>query len=363
MPNLVLDRIVTERSPDVSVVVTVYNQESIIQTNLQSLATSANVSWELIVVDDSSEDTSLSEVVTAAEAICSSSASLARFRVYKNPLPRFETYCDSFGIAVAEAKIVVLCQADMRILDDTFMERVGTALRNYPDLLMVSGRGVRDVAQVSETFRRSKGSDLRTWTDKLIEKLQQASKPTLKRTTNSPGLNADQNASINQVIFPTKSDFEAAGRAGRLGRLIEHEPGLSEEVLRKVWVGDSVIRGPLGINRDLFAGAGGFDTKAFFQGYDDHDLCVRAQLQLGLRVGYLPINFSSPLSWGTTRKGRPWRSSLALIWEKIRTSRRRRNSYLWRLGLSSLEVPLARPEIRPLNLRPPTLKAERRHQN
>ena len=47
---------------------------------------------------------------------------------------------------------------------------------------------------------------------------------------------------------------------------------------------------------------GYLDEEHYFQDNSDHDLMARAYLLKGYICGYVPIDFSSPLKHGTTRK-------------------------------------------------------------
>ena len=82
---------------------------------------------------------------------------------------------------------------------------------------------------------------------------------------------------------------------------------------RRIWLGETVMRGPLLIDRQKFNKLGGFDTRRFFLGYDDHDLALRGFNEFGYRCGFVPVSFYSPLKAGTTRKPRSLRSELEIL--------------------------------------------------
>jgi GT2 family glycosyltransferase len=81
----------------------------------------------------------------------------------------------------------------------------------------------------------------------------------------------------------------------------------------QIWFGESVMRGPLILDVEKYIEIGGLNTKAFFQGNDDHDLSLRA-IRKGWRVGFTPIHYSSPLSLGIARRKRKLKSKL---WSKL----------------------------------------------
>lgn len=94
--------------------------------------------------------------------------------------------------------------------------------------------------------------------------------------------------------------FRITGQAGRLGEAINRP--LHPRTKPRVYVGGSVIRGPLAFRRRDYEGLDGFDLEHFFLGNDDHDLMFRAQAVTGRTGGYVPIHFSAPLDQGSTRK-------------------------------------------------------------
>jgi hypothetical protein len=116
---------------------------------------------------------------------------------------------------------------------------------------------------------------------------------------------------VCKKIFPDKSRFEVTKCAGFLGSLIDLIPYGTEnpytECVKKysnqIWAGESVMRGPLILDKALYEKLGGFNIRGFFLGYDDSDLCYRA-VERGFRVAYVPLLYSSPLELGSTRKKR-----------------------------------------------------------
>ena len=63
-------------------------------------------------------------------------------------------------------------------------------------------------------------------------------------------------------------------------------------------------RGPLLLDRQKVKELGYLDAEHFFQDNSEHDLMARAYLTKGYICGYVPLDFSSPLAQGSTRKKR-----------------------------------------------------------
>jgi GT2 family glycosyltransferase len=88
------------------------------------------------------------------------------------------------------------------------------------------------------------------------------------------------------------------------------------------------MRGPLLFDKEKYLEIGGFNTDLFFLGYDDHDYCQRAN-SVQLRVGYTPVNFSSPLHLGATRKHRTALSEFLIFINILRIKKHRLSSAFW----------------------------------
>jgi hypothetical protein len=133
-------------------------------------------------------------------------------------------------------------------------------------------------------------------------------------------------------IFPTLKDFEEQKKAGLLGDLIENQGFSNEPIPRKVFLGETVMRGPIMMRSDIYFLIGGLDVNSFFQGFDDHELMLRAWSLTGKRCAYIPVNMNSILSQGTTRKPRSVRSDIEIFVRTFKISRNRKSSLLHKLS-------------------------------
>ena len=79
---------------------------------------------------------------------------------------------------------------------------------------------------------------------------------------------------------------------------------LHDKLKNRFYTGlDYCIRGPLFVNTVLYQKVGGLNIEAFFLGYDDVDLFLRAKY-LGYGVAFSPVKFTSPLELGVSRQTR-----------------------------------------------------------
>ena len=167
----------------------------------------------------------------------------------------FETAADNQGFRVARGEYIIEVQADMEMTQSAYNEALCEPLEQFADLIAVSAR-------CCHTLR---------------------------------GL------------------FRGVGK---LGRLVErpHQPhdGLT------LHLSHTVNRGPLALRRSMLADLGFLDEDHYVLGNDEHDLFARAWVQRRWRTAFFPVEFSSPLSWGATRRPRPQAVQAALDAKKAR---------------------------------------------
>ena len=70
----------------------------------------------------------------------------------------------------------------------------------------------------------------------------------------------------------------------------------------KFTIRDVVVRGPLMLKHTALKKLHYLDEEFAPTCYDDHDLCYRAYKQFNLICGMYPVNFTSDISWGCSRR-------------------------------------------------------------
>jgi glycosyltransferase involved in cell wall biosynthesis len=340
--------------PTVSVVLPVHNQQDQIAANIRALADAMVLPYELIVVDDASTDGTLA-VVTA---IVSDLDQPIRKRVYHHSKPIFETGCDQFGFELADGRFLLEVQADMQITQFGFDRVMVDAVDSFPDLLMVSGRGTEPLYPIAQSYVSGLGS-VAAGGDSLFKHVVSRSAGRVKslrslalRRRGSDAYHGEisntngEKGDLLLEILPTPETFSITGQAGRVGSLIEHVLPPNLLPMRAVWVGETVMRGPLLIHRERYELLGGLDAKRFFLGFDDHDLAVRALWGEGLRCGFVPVGFKSPLDSGTTRRHRSLRAECQIFVQLLRIRKHRNSSGLYDVGRNSEIVARIKNEVR-----------------
>lgn len=349
---------------ELSVVMPVFNQQDLIRHNLNQLSTCIKSRWELILIDDSSTDKSLGVALDWAAEAHSQYDALCRARVLKTKHQVFETLCDAIGINEATGPYVLEVQSDMEILELGFDKKLLCAIKSHQDLLMISGRGCHTLEEVTKSFtielKRAKQGfffsrlvvkEILGFANALIGRvllfvagvLLSKRNSTVQRNSPVP----EKPPSQEKIkLFPPLEIFSLEGRAGRLGMLIEQGFGSEDLKRNQIWVSETVMRGPLIIDKEKYLVAGGFDSRGFFLGNDDHDLAHRAYVSNGFRTGFVPVGFSSPLNQGSTRRKRSFLTLLQLSRSQRRTAKHIFDSGLGKLAQTQDAAPQHVREIR-----------------
>jgi len=223
---------------ELSLVIPVHNQADIMARTLDSVTRNVSGLHEIIIVADYCTDRTHAVCVEALEII-SVRREICQAIIISQDTPVFETTCDNIGFCIAQGEFIIEIQADMQLNDFGFDQRLVSALKNYGDLLGVSGRC---------THR-----------------------------------------------------FNSIQGVGKLGERIEQP--LSQNIDRsKLYMYGTCNRGPLALRKSMLRQLNYLDEKNYYLLDSEHDLFARAFHNFGWRCGYVPTEVISILSDGTTRK-------------------------------------------------------------
>jgi len=315
--------------PTISVVVPVFNQEKVIEETLDSIIYNMKNSFELLIIDDSSTDGTFKAVINFCNEIIFSDTKLSTIKIFKSKNQVFETYCDYVGIEASCGTYILEIQADMKLLEMNFDENMRAALEQHPNLFMISGRGTMPFDEILTNYKKSMGneaiSDFR-YSSRLFKRL---------KSRFSSTNNVSVVKTTTQFNSEEPQDFLETGKAGRLGRAINERLEIQRRKLSILYSGQTVMRGPIIFEKSRYSALGGLNHSAFFLGYDEHDLILRAWKEFGWRVAYLPVDFESPLEIGSMRKKRNYRTRKALRKAALSAFKNRENSYLYLAALNS----------------------------
>jgi glycosyltransferase involved in cell wall biosynthesis len=244
-------------SPEYSIVMPIYNQEAIIQTNLSAIVKHTRGIYEMILILDSCSDNTERGVMQWVNAQTPLPVNCCRIVVIQSLSPLFECAADNVGFAVARAPYLLEIQADMEMTEPGYNVLLKRPFEVRDDVLGVSGRCCHG--------------------------------------------------------------FYEGGYIGRGGMDIEapYDPSLSNRIF---YVYETCNRGPLMLHHAKLRDLGYLDEQNFYLDNSDHDLFARGWALRKWICGYVPIHFQSPLANGSTRKPRDPANEKALQARKARSN-------------------------------------------
>lgn len=279
-----LTRRAVDGEPVVSLLVPVHNQEAVIVAHLEAMRSCSSLRHEIVVIADGCTDSTAQRVTDWAADLALDRSHTVGVTVAEVFDSIFETNSDNLAASLASAPYLVEVQADMKLDHPGFDDALVAGLNQHPEIFALSGRGAHAFGDV---LPAAPG---------LLPRLSRKVRDTVRRAS-------DRRAFRRGAYRPGRLALFATRAIGRCGPLIDLP--LSPEVgTDRIYVSDTVMRGPLAMRRQQFWELGGFSSEHFFLGNDDHDLMARARDRHGMRGGYLPLHFSAPLELGSVRRER-----------------------------------------------------------
>ena len=245
----------------ISVIVPVFNKESKIQYFLKSLISSMTQDYELIFINDFSNDKSLEKLIQGCKSI---NVPYKIFNILNKPL--FETKSDMLGFLFSKGEYLLEIHSDIFISDKGFDKRMIDCFEKFSKLSSLSGRSCH------------------SWIDILTLKDKFKSFFYLK----------------NVKFLLSKSNTSA----GEAGRKVFDKIDNKKHQIGSLIIGDTNCRGPWMVKKDIFFKHGGFDYNNFFLGGDDHDFNYRSKQKSNLIPGYTPVLFQTFAEDGSCRQER-----------------------------------------------------------
>lgn len=337
------------KTAEIGILIPVYNQDVNISRVLESLTLNVCYQSDLLIIDDCSTDDTVQEVIKYLKL--NKTELVEKFNkilLIKNKKSYFETHCDYYGIEILRNRFVIEIQSDMIITEKFFDVKMVKALTAYQDVLAVSGRGTHQITPVMNIYRKSLGAEQsysKSLMHHIINRIFYQVKRILRLVVRRKTLQIVSNEAIEYFDIHNELTFLRTGEAGRLGDLINLEQNKINLSANKMYLGQTVMRGPLIIDSEKYFEVGGFNKDYFFQGFDDHELFLKAWLDKKYRVGYVPVGFSSPLSIGTGRKPRSLKSEISFFLNLLRI-RYFRSATLLSLSTNLDESDFPTPQIR-----------------
>ena len=296
-------------------VVPVFNQEKSIYQHLQSLIGALQLNAEILLIDDSSWDNSASEILRLIRSITDDKLERLRIKLFRSKKPWFESRCEDFLIRNSEGNFILTIQSDMKILEEGIDVKILELFADNPKVGIISLRQALPIdgsyqdklssypVQMSMSFREILISNL----TQRISLFRDKTTEFLSRTDVLTQTQAFHNN--QELIFPREEHFNKsriAGLAGDKLYLIPYEFNKKiaesfETHKGKLWISDYASK-PIAFKRETYEKVGGYEIRAFFQGWDDVDFSIKVRKLLNSQVGFSPFYFSSPQHLSSSKK-------------------------------------------------------------
>jgi|11BtaG_2_1085332.scaffolds.fasta_scaffold03033_3 glycosyltransferase involved in cell wall biosynthesis len=228
-------------SVDFSVVLPVFNQDSFICKNIESILKYTQGSSELIIILDFCIDNSLEKINIYFDNYENKYKNFKQVSIIDHSdFPIFESSCDNLGFMLAEGKFCLEIQGDQEMIEPGYNLQLARPFDSYRSCIGVSGRC---------THARPSS------------------------------------------VYPI-SGFKCS----------DPDTPLPKDFPENVFIsGETCNRGPLLIDRAKIIELNFLDEKNFPLVNSEHDFFMRAKYFKNYICGYMPINFNSPGAHGGSR--------------------------------------------------------------
>ena len=243
--EIVTNKTFLNEKPFFSIVTPVYNQENIIIQNFKSILDNTTEKYyELIYILDSCSDNTETNLINFINKMnVEEYPLLIKILILKSSIPLFETSADNLGFICSDGDYILEIQADMTMTQLGYNMKLLKPFTLNENIIGISGRCCHS--------------------------------------------------------------FDETNGIGKLGLDITKQllPNIDQN---SYYIGETCNRGPLLLNNSKLKELGYLDEVNYFLENSDHDLFARAYFLKNWICGYVPIEFSSPLENGSTRKPRDY---------------------------------------------------------
>lgn len=241
---------------EVSLVIPFFNQEKTLKKCLECSMNNIISNFELILIDDASEDNSYKIALNTIEEYQSKFNFLSA-TIISNNYPIFETGCDNQGFKLAKGKYIIEIQSDIYINEHGY-DKTMIKIQNFANLSTVSAKSIHSLAMIlgKKYFFKNQFQFL--------------------------------NYRLNQQHF----DLHYS----------KNKSCIDKNKLCFI-TGETCPRGPWLLLKEDLEKYGYLDQKNFFLGNDDHDYNYRIFKITGRICGFVALNcFSEPKEGASRRK-------------------------------------------------------------
>ena len=228
-----------------SIVLTIHNKQDVIKKVIKGIYNNTSEPYELIIVFDGCTDNSEKIVKKFFTGYFKKKIKVTY--LYADNI--YETKANNIGLKACSGDLVTIIQDDIVINEKEWNLNLAKPFEKYNDVFSVTAHTSHNLEYV-------------------------------------PPKDEEIYGEYYMLKFPDPVGF----------RTHKQEPSRSLFHIRL-----TSNRGPLMINHESLVKLNYLDEIFSPQTWDDHDLNIRARINLGLVTGYYPISFISDLRWGSTR--------------------------------------------------------------
>jgi len=257
-PNINEILVNTNIDPILTIVMPVFNQAKIIENILTQLFNSIELPFDLIIINDASEDNTIERVYSFLKN--TNCIKIVKAILVDNYFPIYETACDNLGFKMARTEYILEFQSDIYINHKGFEKKMIDAIEQF-NLSSVSGRLVHHYSILDGA---------KAWYKYPLKKMQFS----LNLIDEGIGLMDEKIYHNNQSNFP--NNF--------------------------IYIGETVARGPWLLKKSILEKVNYLDQENYFLGCDDHNFHYRVRKLFNLDCAYLPVNIFCNRLEGSTRK-------------------------------------------------------------
>lgn len=242
--EILINKTFLNEKPFFSIVTPVYNQENIIVQNFKSILDNTTEKYyEIIYILDSCSDNTETNLINFINKMNEEYPLLIKILILKSNIPLFETSADNLGFICSDGEYMLEIQADMTMTQPGYNMKLLKPFTLNENIIGISGRCCHS--------------------------------------------------------------FDGTNGIGKLGLDITKQllPHIDQNAY---YIGETCNRGPLLLHNSKLKELGYLDEVNYFLDNSDHDLFARAYFLKNWVCGYVPIEFSSPLEHGSTRKPRDY---------------------------------------------------------
>jgi len=293
--------------PEIDIVITFFNHRKIVNKVLESVVDNSALILNLILIDDLSEDKTLSEIEKFVKRLVKNESrehcNVNRITVLQTKRKSiFEVMTSNLGLYFAITKFILFLQGDQLILENKFDLKLMKTLELNQDVFCVSGRGIHRFQDLENDFNKYKKDSniLRNYNklnNFLVTIIKFISQYVVRREQFEPETTNEVNDLESKI-----SEFLKSGQAGELNDSFFNLPINNHKYSSVLFKGQTVMRGPIVYRTNDLASLGGFDSESFYLGFDEHELNLKAFLKIGKTCAFLRIKTYAIYAEGATRK-------------------------------------------------------------